>query len=245
MLSSGRPGRDNTFSLREGILRLELDKATYERTGLHGAPIPGEGRKHVKARYVVEINLRLPSMVRGKQGFERILWAFKNVLDQRMTWLFYDLKGSNDGTGPIAAHSPIVMKAHPEVEEIGDVVVPDLQDEFDANDQDTPTELLEWLSLAMSKSPRVNTGDQVDPYLSRYRVPGTDDETDTATTNTKELCRIRWHGLIPTSVVQTIVIAAMKADGSTWFGLRTRAFNSKTHTFLQHDQQTYTWEFAT
>lgn len=34
-----------------GILRLDLDKESYERAGLVGKPIRGGGRKHVKARY--------------------------------------------------------------------------------------------------------------------------------------------------------------------------------------------------
>ena len=51
MLSEGRPGIDHIYSLFEGILRLEVDKATFERMGLEGKPSPSEGRKHVKARY--------------------------------------------------------------------------------------------------------------------------------------------------------------------------------------------------
>ena len=82
MLSEGRPGVDNLYSLVagefptyfvavsqqhcyktylhgrsvaylniQGILRLELDKATYERCGLQGAAIPDKGRKHVKSRF--------------------------------------------------------------------------------------------------------------------------------------------------------------------------------------------------
>ena len=51
MLSEGRPGVDNVFSLCEGLLRLEVDKATFERMGLNGIAIPSKGRKHVKARY--------------------------------------------------------------------------------------------------------------------------------------------------------------------------------------------------
>lgn len=34
-----------------GILRLELDKATYERAGLVGKAIRGGGRKHLKERF--------------------------------------------------------------------------------------------------------------------------------------------------------------------------------------------------
>jgi len=51
MLSEGRAGIDNRFSLSEGILRLEVDKPTLEKAGLGGKPISSEGRKHVKARY--------------------------------------------------------------------------------------------------------------------------------------------------------------------------------------------------
>ena len=41
---------------------------------------------------VVEINLRLPSMLHGKKGFDRIVYAFKNVLTKSVTWLFTDLR---------------------------------------------------------------------------------------------------------------------------------------------------------
>lgn len=40
---------------------------------------------------VVEIDLRLPSMLHGKKGFDRIEHAFKNVLTNPVTWLFHDL----------------------------------------------------------------------------------------------------------------------------------------------------------
>lgn len=51
---------------------------------------------------VVEFNLRLPSMLHGKKGFERLVWAAKNVLNQSLVWLFLDLnddvKGINTDT---------------------------------------------------------------------------------------------------------------------------------------------------
>ena len=46
---------------------------------------------------VVEINLRLPSMLHGKKGFERLVWAFKNVLNHTLAWLFYDLASESSG----------------------------------------------------------------------------------------------------------------------------------------------------
>lgn len=75
MLSQGEPRVDNVYSLSEGeyahgispiglglghqvlisgmlgILRLHLNRETYERAGLQGKAIQSGGRKHVKARY--------------------------------------------------------------------------------------------------------------------------------------------------------------------------------------------------
>lgn len=44
---------------------------------------------------MVEVNLREASMVHGKKGFERVVWAAKNVLNTSVTWLFYDV-GKDD-----------------------------------------------------------------------------------------------------------------------------------------------------
>jgi ribonuclease P/MRP protein subunit RPP40 len=44
-----------------------------------------------KHHIVVKLNLRLPSMLKGKKGFDRIVYAFKNVLTTPVTWLFCDL----------------------------------------------------------------------------------------------------------------------------------------------------------
>ena len=77
MLSEGHPGIDSRFSLYEGkhdltsrvssrrlrlcacfwaersvgVLRLELPKEVYERTGLKGSLTRDGGRKHIKSRY--------------------------------------------------------------------------------------------------------------------------------------------------------------------------------------------------
>ena len=52
---------------------------------------------------VVETNLRLPSMVRGKKGFERLLYACKHVLTESLTWLFHDCNAAAAASsgGPI------------------------------------------------------------------------------------------------------------------------------------------------
>jgi ribonuclease P/MRP protein subunit RPP40 len=51
MLSEGRPNVDNILSLYEGVLRLELDRPTYERCGLQGKPVEDGGKKHQKSRW--------------------------------------------------------------------------------------------------------------------------------------------------------------------------------------------------
>lgn len=195
----------------------------------------------MKARYAIEINLRLPSMVRGKHGFERIIWAFKNVLNERKAWLFYDLKGCNDGTGPIAVHQPIMKTAEPQGVALGEVVVPPFPDTVDSGDQQTPTELLEWLTMTMSQSTRIQKGDGIDTYLSRYRIPHAHDGDEPTS---QELTKVQWRGFIPTDFVQTVVIAALKATRKDWFALCSRSFGGGTHTFLQHEQYTFTWEFG-
>lgn len=48
--------------------------------------------QRVNAASVIELELRQPSMLHGKKGFERIVWAFKNVLNRSLTWLFHDVQ---------------------------------------------------------------------------------------------------------------------------------------------------------
>lgn len=264
MLSSGRPGLDNVFSLREGVLRLEVDKETYERMGLAGNAIQGNGRKHVKTRYgkkfgqsrywtgndladctqAIELNLRQPSMVRGKHGFEKIVWAFKNVLKDTVTWLFYDINGKNDGSGPIAKHQPKIRKAEMEEESMAAVQVPEPTEEIQEGDYDTANELLEWLSLATMCSPRIQSTDKIDTYLSRYRPPGdSDSDGGTMKCTTQDLVRFQWHGFLPDSFVRKIFIASMKASGSGWFGMTASGFDGNTYTILQRNHHTMTWEY--
>lgn len=55
---------------------------------------------------VIELNLRLPSMLHGKKGFERLMWACKNVLVQSVTWLFYDCQAKPQSKEPGVADAP-------------------------------------------------------------------------------------------------------------------------------------------
>ena len=41
-------------------------------------------------------------MLHGKKGFEKLVWAAKNVLKQSLAWLFYDLLATNNQSGSIS-----------------------------------------------------------------------------------------------------------------------------------------------
>ncbi|GAD99363.1 hypothetical protein AOR_1_694184 [Paecilomyces variotii No. 5] len=199
MISEGRSGVDDVFSLRDGILRLELGRESYEKSGLTGKPMRSGGRKHAKERYLVEINLRLPSMLHGKKGFDRIVWAFKNALTTSVTWLFCDLSSDSnnaDQESPLKKHHPTIVTCSPSRTDHHDVLVPqinmgDLIDASQDDVQDLCQEFSEWIALVSLGSPRVVAGHSVDPYLSRYSVPQVE------LSKPSDLVSLKWSGLIP------------------------------------------------
>ncbi|KAK0267945.1 hypothetical protein LTR35_015877 [Friedmanniomyces endolithicus] len=244
MLSQGRPGIDPVYLLSEGMLRLEVNKVTYERMGLEGKVIPGEGRKHVKARFAVEINLRLPSMVRGKPGFDRVVWAFRNVLNHSVTWLFHDLEAKTDGSGPIAVHQPLVRKVEPIVEELDGAVMFATPESLEQDDHSLATELLEWVTMAANLSPRLQRNDSIDSYLSKYNVTlPTSDGDASGHPETQDLVRIRWHGLAHASFVSKVFMTALKACGDDWFAISATSFSGEAYVILKTGERTLTWEY--
>lgn len=200
-----------------GVLRLELDKESYQRSGLQGQPVPSGGRKHVKARYrmfgwgvcfwrvnlttaVIEIELRKPSMLHGKKGFERLIYAAKNVLNQSMVWLFCDLNSNKgpDGSSAIGKHHPTTMEGDPMVSNFQHVLTPPFSQVFsdfgaatvsDTVKAEAAYEITEWLGLVVLQSPRVLRGDNIDSYLSGYVVPE-------GSVQVSSVRIINWQGLI-------------------------------------------------
>ncbi|KAK5260564.1 hypothetical protein LTR40_003932 [Exophiala xenobiotica] len=215
MLSEGRDGADEVFSLSEGTLRLELSKELYERAGLQGNSIQSGGRKHVKSKYLVEMNLRLPSMLHGKKGFERLVWAAKNVLNRSLNWLFVDLnqeKGSDGAKQPITTHHPIFQTLSPRTQTLSNILSPStlatslpLSSSGGMPSEETQEmvhDLFEYLDMLTLASPRVQSTDKTDPYISRYQVPDLPndaalalDDTSRAGGNVKT---VTWTGLITT-----------------------------------------------
>ncbi|KAJ5929448.1 hypothetical protein N7454_006398 [Penicillium verhagenii] len=198
LISEGKPGSDTVFTLRDGLLKIETGKEIYERTGLSGRPIRSGGRKHVKERFVIELNLRQPSMLHGKKGFDRIVWSFKNVLNESRSWLFCDLESTPEqkkDTKPVQKHSPKWLDCAPCRNSLGKIMVPQLsglvsKDMPEVEIQEACGSLSEWIALVQMRSPRVSSDDDIDPFLSRYSVP------DSGETSVTELISIKWQGLI-------------------------------------------------
>ena len=185
----------------------------------------------------IEINLRFPSMFPGKKAFDRLTWAFKNVLDASLSWLFYDLRSPDLTLLPnaLAAHAPTIKSAKPHPTPLKNSLLPPFKPQ--SGDSDDETELLEWLSLAMARSPRTLEGDSVDPYLCRYKPSETSQPAD--------LVLYQWHGFAPAAFVQKILLAAMKASaGDGWFALGGEAFSGEGFMVLRHGGEVKTWRYS-
>ena len=181
----------------------------------------------------VEINLRSPSILHGKKGFERIVWAFKNVLNHSMAWLFHDFDPTShqsmaikdvsekrDTTDcildaqsmPIAKHHPVNLECSPQQKTTMRVRVPDLSPRSSDSDdgfEDWALETYEWLSLVAMESPRICSEDAIDPFLSRYQVPDGDSEKKV------DIVTLTWTGFIPAAWVRQVFIHFLR-----WADLR-------------------------
>ncbi|KAF2094476.1 hypothetical protein NA57DRAFT_46429 [Rhizodiscina lignyota] len=251
MRSEGRALVDNLFTLRDGILRLELDRPTYERCGLVGSPIPDGGRKHAKQRFLVELNLRLPSMLHGKKGFERIVWAFKNVLNSSLTWLFVDMNakdGINSDDTPIKKHHPFEYQVQPVITRMPSVLIPAFPPlEINKIGIDHAEELFEWLGLVVLNSPRIRAGDEIDPFLCRYEVPrliGANDIPIEQENGPTSVVKLRWHSFASTKAVLDIFLLALRAaNTSGWIAVNVSGFDGRSCTVLGIEGKEYfCWE---
>ncbi|KAH9904069.1 ribonuclease P 40kDa subunit [Xylariomycetidae sp. FL2044] len=227
MLSKGRTDSDDVFSLKDGQLTLYLEKETYERAGLVGKPHGIKGKRGLKPRWIVEYDLRSPSMLRGKNAFDRLLYACKNVLNAPTTWLFCNLS-KTPIPDPLLKHASTRHTSRPSILEGPKAVIPALKpptsvigvenrldlDEFGSD-------VYEWLSMVRLESPRIEATDQIDPYLSRYVVPGQSESN-----NEVNLCKISWEGFISTNWTrQTLAELIHALPSKSWFSLSSTSFS--------------------
>lgn len=164
-------------------------------------------------------------MLHGKKGFDRIVWAFKNVLSHSVTWLFYDfnpdcehgkaiaMKMSLDNQSliaiaaketPITKHHPLTKGCLPQKRTIEKVrvpsIAPSIVPDSDEDLEDWALETYEWLSLVALESPRILSEDTIDPFLSRYQIPHNNSE------NVLNMVTLTWTGFIPATWITHIFI---------------------------------------
>ncbi len=157
-------------------------------------------------------------MLHGKKGFERIVWAFKNVLNHSVTWLFHDFISNSEhgkaiaagvrsrhnkatdisiaeGDVPITKHHPVTKECAPQQKTTERVYAPNLNPPHSSDSDDCfddwALETSEWLSLVALESPRILSEDAIDPFLSRYQVPHDDSG------NVLNMVTLTWTGFIP------------------------------------------------
>lgn len=181
---------------------------------------------------VIELNLRLPSMLHGKKGFQRVEWAFKNVLNKPTTWLFFDLGTESTGVAEGTEHNPPgagrleltgkpgdptlkgnnpeLIPCEPVLTTYDNIVTPSFS-ELNATTQseqdlrDICGEVSEWLAMVSIRSRRVSATDNIDPYLCRYVAPEISDKAATAT----DLMSLKWGGLIPPHWIAQLFITLL------------------------------------
>ncbi|KAK3318897.1 ribonuclease P 40kDa subunit-domain-containing protein [Apodospora peruviana] len=230
MLSEGRRGIDNVFALRQGTLTMFLDKEAYERAGLVGKPHGVKGKRGLKPRWVVEFDLTASSMFPGKKGFDRLVYASKNALSTPLTWLFCSISDDTPMPDPLDRHHPTTLSTTPNVSQGINALTPTLTPSVDSigsggeareEFESFCTELYEWLSLVRLGSPRIQPGDQIDPYLCRYHVPGEENQQ-----SQQLLCKINWQGfLAPSWARQTLIDIITALPSKTWFSFSTTTFS--------------------
>lgn len=125
---------------------------------------------------------------------------------------------------PLPQHSPTTFTCDPAITQNTEVLIPKLSVEADSESPDSQahledyaTELYEWLSLVRLQSPRVQVGDQIDPYLSRYRVPDG--------SSPEKVCKISWEGfLAPSWTRQMLVELILALPPTAWFAFSATTF---------------------
>lgn len=189
-------------------------------------------------------------MVHGKKRFERLTWACKNVLNNSLTWLFYDLRETDPDKGrfPLDAQyreslmlfTAPINQFHPQRKVIQPVTVtrpnlkmPSLTPASGKADASYAEGLYEWLALVALDSPRLARDDDIDPYLSRYAITELDPDGNTHENEVSgNIVKLRWQGFIPASFISRIFKLVGDSRESRWVALNACSFGGKGYTVL-------------
>lgn len=240
-----------SFKLVDGVLTITCDRALYERAGLTGTAIPDpHARKHGTSKFRIELNLRLPSMLAGKKGFERILRAAETVFTGEISWLFYDISAAGVAENDAMLGKEAQVKGvGTKTEDLGKVLVPNFPTQISksANDENDLVELLEWISVTAIGSPRIQQGDLVDEIISRYEVPDISSPSTTDATNqpkTQDLTTMTFTGFMPSSFLSSTFGETLIQSKESWFALLVHGFeDGKTLVILKtEDNRVFSWD---
>ena len=171
-------------------------------------------------------------MLHGRKGFDRIVYAFKNILNTPVTWLFCNLgtigkssvlldstntnlKGAKPD--PVDIYFPTKITIAPEI--TSSIIVPEpslkppanVLSEYDGDFEDFAVNIHEWLAMISLGSPRINLNDQIDPVISRYASPA-------VSTTASKLVKITWRGfLAPSWAHKLFTQLLLTSPDDSWF----------------------------
>ncbi|TXC01032.1 hypothetical protein FocTR4_00008845 [Fusarium oxysporum f. sp. cubense] len=158
-----------------------------------------------------------------KKGKQFTLWS---VFTQPMTWLFCNSTTQTPNPDPLQKFSPTACTSTSNISQDIAVLQPSLDvdpEVLSENDRESleyfATEVYEWLSLIRLGSSRVEPRDSIDPYLSRYSVPGDDPKES-------KVCKLSWEGFMSAQWLRGLLMDVLVACPSrTWFSLSATSFS--------------------
>lgn len=127
---------------------------------------------------------------------------------------------------------PVRCKASPVVFEDLETVLPDVKalsadliSGVESQEQlpESVSAIYEWLSLIRLQSPRVDGRDSVDPFISRYQLPTTEESEPNCST---QICTVTWEGFLsPTFAQKLLVDAILRLPTHDWVALSVSSFS--------------------
>ncbi|KAG5984621.1 hypothetical protein E4U55_003954 [Claviceps digitariae] len=168
------------FNVNKGTLTVQMDKPTFEASGLSGSA----GLNEDQHMWTMDLGHDV------------------NVLEYNAEMQLY--QGITSPPPALDIGSSFSKDGSPrETQQIG-------------------LHVYEWLSLLRLESPRVQSGDSIDTFLSRYKVASNEHSEHEHT----GVCKISWVGLIGATWFQTLVrdlLAAHPAEG--WLSVSSNSFH--------------------
>ncbi|KAK0383080.1 hypothetical protein NLU13_8994 [Sarocladium strictum] len=225
MMSQGRKAVDDVFTLEYGSLNMYLGKESYERAGLVGKTYGAKGNRKLKPRWVVTYDLKSHSMLHGKKGFDRLVYACHHVFAKPLTWILTTASGKGKfSTTPQPVNKVPCSTIRCEHLKTSDIALRVDRSIVSSEDrlalESVATDLYEWLSLVRLGSTRIMKHDRIDAYLSRYESPE-------ARSGSMEICLMSWQGLVSSEWLYQLAMGVMTSlPQGAWFSLAATELSS-------------------